>query len=336
MIPSRYELRRWLWLNSTLPRSRGCLRFGSRVRVVLGAGGSGGATVRGATRCGSVWCCPTCSTAVASRRVPLIARAADLLDDPVMVTLTAPHEAGGELRQALTRMQAYWRAVRTGRGAGAMPYVRVLEVTTGARGGWHVHYHVLTDARYAAGLVNRWLDRVPGAVREAQDVTEADPSGVSEYLAGELMGSQYKGRSQWSLLAAASRGDDRARWAWEEFEQSISGCRQVTWSRDLARQVGEEVDLTDQDLCDDEMIERADDVVVVSFTDGDTWRTFLGASARLGHLIAAINARDMIGAVRWLHSALGDDGYTLSLWGRTLLREQEAAEAARRRELSLW
>src|SRR5690606_6418972 len=105
------------------------------------------------------------------------------------------------------RLQDAWRKVRTGKGAWSGEYVRVLEVTTGAGGGWHPHFHVMTSRAGAQALIDRWVLK-SGASRNACRISETDASGIGEYMAGELLGSHFKGRSQWALLARAAEGDD--------------------------------------------------------------------------------------------------------------------------------
>lgn len=111
----------------------------------------GRARFNGLQTCGSVWACPVCAARVAeSRRLELNAALAWARERglvPVMLTLTARHAAGDDLRRLLDAMKDAKRALRRSRAwARLKPVlagtVTATEVTFG-RAGWHPHFHEL-------------------------------------------------------------------------------------------------------------------------------------------------------------------------------------------------
>jgi len=257
--------RQWLWRNSTMPRSRDCRRVskGAGVSVVV-QGGT--ARTRGTWVCGSVWGCPQCAAAVQRPRRAALAIAASLMVRPVMVTLTLRHHKGERLRTVRDRVRVAWRKATSGKRGFRGDYARVFEVTTGAGGGFHPHLHVLCERADAQGLVDAWL-RNADAERGAVDITEiAHPDMAAEYLAGELLGSKTKGRSQWALLKRATEGDDEAALLFGVVERDMAGVRQITWSRGFGKIVKAAV-------ADQLGIEDLDDVVSLAerdeFDDGN-------------------------------------------------------------------
>lgn len=333
---SVYDLRRWLWFNSRDQASQYCLR---RARAngaqLVVSGSTGRAGVRGVQRCARVWSCPTCSRAIQGGRLLRLTRAVECLDEPVMVTLTVQHNARESLRDVLQRCQDTWRKTRTGKAAWKGDYVRVLEVTEGNGGGWHPHFHVLTESRDAASLVARWLACAPGAALGAQRISPVDSAGCGEYLAGELLGSHFKGRSQWSLLARASQGDGAAAHAWYEFEESMTGARQMTWSRNLRAAVNESFDL-DVDASDEALLWEQEEMpdaldLTLAVIEPDAYADMVNR-ASLGVLLSLADARDWLGVVGYLERYLPGGGYRLSSWLREWVHIQRAFESERTNE----
>jgi len=118
----------------------------------------GTASYSGLQTCGSVWRCPVCSAKIAERRRAEImaAMAAHKAAGGCvnMLTLTAPHQRGDDLRELLAKqakaLNAFWndRQVKAVFEAmGVIGQIRALEVTHGRLSpqnhGWHPHYHVL-------------------------------------------------------------------------------------------------------------------------------------------------------------------------------------------------
>lgn len=105
----------------------------------------------GLVTCGSVWSCPVCSVKIQERRRLEIAKAIEWAYanglQPVMVTLTFPHNSWDNVRNlldgqkdALTRLRkgAAWDRFKEYSGYEGL--IRALELTHG-QNGWHPHTH---------------------------------------------------------------------------------------------------------------------------------------------------------------------------------------------------
>jgi len=106
------------------------------------------------------------------------------------ITLTVPHGltgSYGDMVQTVEALRVGWSGIRRYLNRWGCRYLRVIE-PGGKRG--YPHYHLivlgLTAAR-AEQLVSRWLDVVPGAVRQAQDVQVVqDINNLGAYLTKTL------------------------------------------------------------------------------------------------------------------------------------------------------
>ena len=103
--------------------------------------------------CGSVWLCTVCAPKVTERRKVEVAEAmkkAKAMGFKVMLlTGTAPHGRGDDVRVVLAAIKKGWKYTSCGRKAQAMREdigligsIRVLETTYGENG-WHPHFHAL-------------------------------------------------------------------------------------------------------------------------------------------------------------------------------------------------
>jgi len=104
----------------------------------------------GLMRCGNVWGCVICATKVLRRRGDQIAALFDAVHGDggtaVMVTFTASHKLGDDLRDLLGRLKDAIRLMqRTGSVARIVAdrsgLVTATEVTYNERAGWHPHSH---------------------------------------------------------------------------------------------------------------------------------------------------------------------------------------------------
>jgi hypothetical protein len=333
-------MRTWLWSHSTQPASAYCLRRSrAHVQVVVRAG-SGRAGIVGASRCGSVWACPTCSQAIQGRREPVLREAVKCFVEPVMVTLTVRHTEDESLTEVMRRAQACWQKARSGKNRAVGEYARVMEVTYG-RHGWHVHFHVLTESVSARRLVERWV-AVAGdwASEGGQNIRAVDGDAAVSYLSRELLGSHFKGRSQWSLLARAVDGDGEALFRFGQFEDQIKGGRQLTFSRALQKAV--RVLLPCADESDAEAVESATALQVVECEDGTVSTSDLvvcsvdqlawaGLCDRgsLPAVLRLVDERDWVG----LHALLARvaPSARLSAWASACVSHITATKAARER-----
>lgn len=143
-----------------MSRTNNCLRVrqGGKQIEVHKSIAHGTTAYSGLQTCGSVWICPVCAAKIAERRRAEIiaAMAAHKAAGGCvnMLTLTAPHQRGDDLRELLamqsTALHSFWndRQVKSVFEAmGVIGQIRALEVTHGRKSpqnnGWHPHYHVL-------------------------------------------------------------------------------------------------------------------------------------------------------------------------------------------------
>lgn len=103
--------------------------------------------------CGSVWLCTVCAPKVTEKRKIEVKKAQDTAKGRglkvMLLTGTAPHGRGDDVRVVLAAMKKGWKYTSCGRKAQAMREdiglvgsIRVLETTYGENG-WHPHFHAL-------------------------------------------------------------------------------------------------------------------------------------------------------------------------------------------------
>lgn len=268
----RYDLLRWQWGHSSLPRLKHC-RLTATGQLVSLRRAVGGAYWDGLQTCGSVWACPVCSSVIRTRRAMAIEAAAkSWLGEPgqslAFLTLTVRHqrwESLASLYGGLASAWAFLRRHRWWRSLSLAGVVRASEVTYGANG-WHPHLHLLLFVRgelvlgdVEAELRRRWQSAVVGAGLSAtslargvrlQPISYEDRGGVGGYLSkvldehgsswdlgSELARSDVKssrgGLSPFELLDRATCGEAFAVRAWREYEQGTFGRRAIEASRSL-------------------------------------------------------------------------------------------------------
>jgi hypothetical protein len=248
-----------------------------RVRVLPGGAGvgvlaypGGGVGLDGVGRCGSLAECPVCARAECERRaVELQGMVRRYERDGggivYMVTVTAAHQWGDDLRELRSNVTAAWRGVWTGAPAarrkaalGVDGFVRALEVTHG-RNGWHPHLHCLVFMRGeldAAGqralgdwVFERWAKQCerrsmrPPERKYAVDVIRscatryvAKMGLVDEVAKGIAKRGKRGNRSPWQILAdAAEAGRPADIAAWDAWCEGIRGARWLTWTSSLRK-----------------------------------------------------------------------------------------------------
>lgn len=249
---------------------------------------------QGLQTCGSVWACPCCGARISETRRGEMNQALSWAREQgyrvSMVTLTARHGRGDDLRELLERMKdakqrwARHRAYRQIKPA-MVGSVTATEVTGGGAHGWHPHFHVILimDGDHdLSGLRAAWLASLRGAGLDgagaAFQVQGADAAGtyVTKWGAAEELALKdgKKGRAGSTpaqLLAASCDEDDRkAGRLWSEYAQVFHGRRQLVWSRGLKALVGiGEVD--DQEAATDETQDGQVEVDRVNLSHA-TWR----------------------------------------------------------------
>lgn len=163
--------------------------------------------------CGSVWGCPICAAKVSERRRLEIQQAIDWAYEsrlqPMMITLTFPHQRTDDLADLLDKQREALKRLRQGRVWSLAKkrwdfqgLIRALELTHSERNGWHPHTHEvwMVSPETTAGdvrttVLKRWkqicievglLDPANEASWRAFDVRGVDVKpwiSASDYLA---------------------------------------------------------------------------------------------------------------------------------------------------------
>jgi hypothetical protein len=181
--------------------------------------------------------------------------------------------------------------VKTGKKAGQtvtehrVPVIRAVEVTHGEHG-WHVHIHALLLLRdgvteeqvHAIGdrAFSRWHDglvakgmpapsyehgvdcrRLNGdsaAVTLSEYFTKVQYSAAAEVARGSQKEGRRDNRTPFQLLAGVVAGDADDLDLWHEWEKGSHGRRQITWSKGLRDQLGLVVELTDEEVVEQDAL----------------------------------------------------------------------------------
>jgi len=234
---------------------------------------SGQARFSGVMVCNSLWICPVCSDRIARKRAKNLT---DLLTRWVLArgglcfqTFTMPHKNEDALDATVSAVTQAFRGVLAGRAwhrieqvFGIEGHVRVLEATVGPNG-WHPHLHVLlfTKAplsaarlqalhrelfqRLSRALAHRGFD-VPDP-RNCPLKAVAD-TGIGGYVAKVSAAAELtcwhtklgrKGnRSPFQVLHdAMTNGGPRDLALWDEWERTMPGRRQMTWSKGFEKRL---------------------------------------------------------------------------------------------------
>lgn len=188
---------------------------------------------------------------------------------------------------------------------GVHGFMRAVEVTTG-RNGWHPHAHALLFldrdpgadglAQLHSRMVGRWSRRLVGLGlpeplakgQESHLLRDGADADLARYLTKstdsahrislEITQSQTKTgrgahgtRSTWCLLDdLVATGDASALDRWHEWERVSKGRKQMTWSKGLRRELGLDVEKTDEEIVAEEHGSADDDLVLI---DSEGWAT---------------------------------------------------------------
>lgn len=284
----------------------------------------GAAFFTGLVTCGSLWVCPVCAAKIQERRRAEIAQAIDWAYanglQPVLVTLTFPHQAWHKLgplleqqAMALQRLRAGQPWKRFKKSIGFEGFIRALELTHGDHG-WHPHTHELWLVKKNADalimkkeILKRWesaCDRaglLPKGNLDGFREHSVDVKGncsASDYLAKHddsrhwgadrelakcsTKGGRAKGLHPFGLLANAADGNLRAGRLFLAYAIATKGKRQLFWTRGLKQRVSVR-ELSDELLSEQER-EPADLLGMLNPSD---WELVCAAGARASLLQAA-------------------------------------------------
>ncbi|MFC0080577.1 hypothetical protein ACFFRE_00190 [Aciditerrimonas ferrireducens] len=256
----------WFWAPGW-SRQACCGRIPTGGQVAVVRSPSGSAYVAGVQRCGSIWCCPTCTPWIRWRREQVLRQAMDahvaMGGSLRLLTLTVPHTPSDQLDRLFDGVAAVWRWSVSGRiwmgaqrGLGISAWVRSMEVTAGA-GGWHPHLHValLLDGPADDETVRVWWHRRWVAACErfglhrpsaARGVTVRDIAGSTAgyvvRVATEVARADVKTGRDKARFAVLQLFDlastDRARWArdaWLDLAAATRGRHATYTSAGLRR-----------------------------------------------------------------------------------------------------
>ena len=260
------------------------------------------ARLHGVQTCGSVWHCPVCSAKISETRRKELnealawARAqataqAEVIEPefsrivPVMMTLTASHKRGDDLRNQLDGMKRAKQKLRQSRSwrnlkdeiAGT---ITATELTHGSNG-WHTHFHELLFVDVGTGteghavaavelLRAEWLRSLVKVGmtggKAAFDVQGAEKAGqyIAKWGAAEELTlrehKKGKGRTPFQLLADAKDGDKQAGALFVEYALAFKGRRQLVWSNGFKKLIGID-EIEDEDAADEERDEEVDEMI---------------------------------------------------------------------------
>lgn len=298
-------------VNGLLPTSRisKCMkwRVPDRDIELIRGRETGKAYYHGLQVCSNPWACPVCGRKIRERRkVELqsaIAAAKAMGWQVYLVTLTAPHRLGDDLKTKIDLMEKAARKLSSDRAGVAFRKLIGLEGTVRAwentygENGHHPHFHFLyfinpkgyhVDPKEVEfGLIGLWQKacvkvglpcpsvahgcRVDGGERAANYVSKGNWGLESEMTKGFIKSSKTKeGRSMSDLLRAvlADKSDKQSAAIFVEYVEAFTGKKQLSWSVGLKKRLAV-VDLTDEEIIQVE----ADDTpqCLARFTD-DEWR----------------------------------------------------------------
>lgn len=264
--------------------------------------------------CGSVWSCPVCSDKISQTRREEANLALEYARKNnlyvYMITMTASHQLGDDLRELKETMMTAWRKMQRRQGwkklrqeadkdtgvvtsKGIVGTIRALEVTYG-RNGWHPHFHIIVfSSRRIQGkleeLSKTWVETL-----ETLDLSASEEHGwqvqnaseVGNYIAkfgaaeeismGSKKAGRFGSRTPFQLLDDyVSEKSSRAGDLFVEFALAFKGSRQLNWSDGLKKLVGvDEID-------DEEAAKQEDDAVLHGVISYDDWK---GDKKYLGHI----------------------------------------------------
>jgi hypothetical protein len=262
--------------------------------------------------CGSVWTCSVCAAKISEARKREIRAATDLHIAGggwmYMVTYTFSHQRNDNINDLLVRLkkartwlreQRAYKALR--RELGCLGDIRALEVTYGAKNGWHPHEHGLwlVGTRFTrdqlrkitSTLFTLWLAACAraglGAPNRKRGVNVIECQSAADYMAkmgreqtwgvsSELAKQHIKsGRGDsmtpMDLLRSYEIGNKHHGALFVQYAEAFYGKRQIIWSKGLKALFGIE-QREDQELAEEEL---SDDSVEILKITAVEWRAVL-------------------------------------------------------------
>lgn len=132
--------------------------------------------------CKNRWC-PLCSSIRIAMLINGYTPQLKELNEPYFVTLTAPTVPAEELPGRIEQFGKAFRQIVNNHRArkNGVKGIRKAECTVRPKDLYHYHFHVIIDGKANAEfLVKRWLEIVPGALPQSQDLRPADEGSYIE------------------------------------------------------------------------------------------------------------------------------------------------------------
>lgn len=272
----------------------------SKVEPVFVMHGESRAWYEGLQVCGSVWSCPVCSDRISKIRKDEANEALHYARENKlhvhMVTMTASHQLGDDLRQLKETMTAAWRKMQRRRDWATLKKtdlvgtIRVLEVTHGAANGWHPHFHMIVLAKRnieteLQALAGSWVTSLEAvgmtaSLERGWDVQDGGEAGsyLAKWGAAEELAFHGRkrgrngSRTAFQLLADyTEKGDKRAGELFREFAVAFKGSQQMVWSAGLKTLVGVE-ELDDEEAAKDAPKNDEPESEIRATVSYDQWR----------------------------------------------------------------
>lgn len=240
-------------------RVRKCRRVRVLGNVQAQVRTDGTIALAGLQTCSSVWSCPVCAAKICAGRADELRHAIKTWHGnpgnyTYMMTLTVRHGMGDDLRALRQGIANAMRSMCSGRGRtwrqdlGVVHYCRALEATYGENG-WHPHLHVLLfgtrelDHHDRDLMATLWRNAVMRTLGPDYDPEHARACTLTTHykdtyivkmgleLTGITKAAKNGNITAWQLLQRATQGDRQAVALRQNFDASMLGARQLTWSR---------------------------------------------------------------------------------------------------------
>lgn len=281
-------------------RTRSCLtvRFDKNEPIGITLNGNSERSASGIQNlvtCGSICSCPVCAHKKMLDKAEMVQKSLLWAEQngkvPIMLTLTASHNASTKLDEFVKQFKSAWQLFSSGRqwrdfkkDWSIEHWISAREATREAikDNGWHYHMHILLFIDAGQIRVNdaisnlselfttRWMhclksrdltgnDEIACNLISGNNVGEKylTKLGITHAASGkleyEMTGSANKGRTIWDVLYDAAFGDIRAEYLYIEYVEVMTGENWITTSHGLQDLIADiELPVTEQD--DDERL----------------------------------------------------------------------------------